>query len=252
MGVDEEVSKVIEATPLIIKSRKTPIDLDRQDSVNDKLPPPIAPVILKQPDKKQEDTGSSEDTCGHYMQNLQLQPVAPLLEEDTKSKLKLHFTPPTEDTDNASTDHPNSNSESCKDLTPDDALNSISRVNYDIDFSDMSGENSVADDLSPENMKEAGKENPLIPPSVPLVLNDETIMDENELPPEELPSPIKPTCSKYLGFSTQGCQIPSIPCNTGDLSLLASPNARSRGSHDENDDEDKVLRVVSGVLDKLF
>ena len=48
------------------------------------------------------------------------------------------------------------------------------------------------------------------------------LLDDMQCSDENLPSPLKPIASlqdDYHGFSLQGSTIPTIPCNTGDLSF---------------------------------
>lgn len=233
--------------------------------------------------------------------------------EDSKSKLKLELTPcvQIDPEDNDTTNEclaPTSEVQNMNCLTPDDCQNSISRINYDIDFSDISGDNSIAEDLTPEPQRSPGfipdpfsplgtsctiAQTPLEPSNASLgessfphqtikpkddfVLpfleestKEETILDKKEQTPlENLPSPLKPSTSGYTGFSKQGWQIPSIPCNTGDNNSLnfdqSQPVAHSSMIESTHDDanvekeqsrsEDKVVKVLGGVLetfDKLF
>lgn len=53
----------------------------------------------------------------------------------------------------------------------------------------------------------------------------DSLLDESQASSVNLPSPLKPVCparEDYHGFSIQGTNIPTIPCNTGDLSLNVS------------------------------
>lgn len=133
--------------------------------------------------------------------------------------------------------------------TPDESfLMGLSNINYDIEFSDVSGENSINEDPSPvkknfplrdpfspvDNNTFLITQEPLKPLNVnkPSTSNNNSELLENIVDPsnnnslidnigaetpENLPSPIKP---EYTGFSRQGWQIPSIPCHTGDYSSL--------------------------------
>ena len=148
--------------------------------------------------------------------------------------------------------------ESLEGATPDDQNSlSLSKINYDIDFSDLSGENSVAE-LTPEKRKSPSftpdpfspvgssctiTQVPLVPSQVesdfvlPFVEGEkagEETMLEKEDEAANLPSPIKPMTSQYSGFSKQGWQIPSIPCITGDLasSNASQSNSQASTSHD--------------------
>lgn len=142
-------------------------------------------------------------------------------------------------------------------------------MNYDIDFSDLSADNSMAEALTPEKrcsptpsftpdpFSPVGSsctitQQPLIPSSVPLQIttepkkpkddfvlpfledlpkdqNEETLLDKTESTPTiNLPPPLNPTKTEYLGFSKQGSKIPSIPCNTGDFHSLGAEPGTSR------------------------
>lgn len=223
----KSVDEVLERTPLIIKPRKFPLKLEMQPQ-------------------------SSHE--GHFLQNLQLQTVD--FRGDSKSKMKLELTPCVK-IDSGGT----SGAEMKRSNSPDDGQNnSISKINYDIDFSDISADNSIAEDLTPDMKRSSSftpdpfsplgpscpiTQPPLIPsaasvdstprrpsrtPKDDFVLpfveesisatTNETIIDKDETLVDTLPTPLKPTTSEYLGFSKQGWQIPNIPCNTGDYSSL--------------------------------
>ncbi|XP_060529314.1 rab5 GDP/GTP exchange factor isoform X2 [Cylas formicarius] len=150
-------------------------------------------------------------------------------------------------------------------MTPDDNSSlGLSKINYDIDLSDLSADNSIADLLTPEKRSSPTPsftpdpfsplatscnitESPLMPSSAPIqiavdvktttkedfvlpflqdipdVKSEETLIDRiDETPIINLPLPLNPSKPEYSGFSTQGWQIPSIPCNTGDLHSLDS------------------------------
>lgn len=238
-------------TPLIIKPRKTPIDLDRQDSVNENLPPPIVPTIVA---ASNEPKPESTVFPNYYQQNLQLHPFG-ITTEKQKEVMQLDVTPCVSDKPSGELTTQNRNWDI---LTPDDAqINflGLSNVNYDIDFSDLSADNSVADELTPEKHKSLTctpdpfspvgsfcniTQTPLIPSSaaMPAIRNNtefdllsldnepETILDKQEAAAASLPSPLQPTTSQYSGFSKQGFQIPSIPCHTGDYSSLSLEDTR--------------------------
>lgn len=158
-------------------------------------------------------------------------------------------------------------------ITPDEnSFLGLSKVNYDIDYSDFSADNSMAEALTPEKRCSPSPsftldpfspigpscpvtQEPLIPSSVPLQIsvqkdvvkprddfvlpfledlprNDaqETLLDKIEATPTiHLPPPLNPIKPEYTGFSKQGSQIPSIPCNTGDFhSLECEPSSSNR------------------------
>lgn len=113
--------------------------------------------------------------------------------------------------------------------TPDDmfatqeSLNfvqGLTSVNYDIDLSDTSADNSCAEDIPAAD----GCKSSAVFPLEAKCIEDLTpsLLDTTESPTGVLlPSPIKPVCpGEYQGFAAQGWQIPSIPCETGDMPSL--------------------------------
>lgn len=103
--------------------------------------------------------------------------------------------------------------------TPDDYqsisfTHGLTNINYDFDLSDLSGENSVADEFDPLIKKE----------KLSLNTNEMTgsLMDAGDSPNEVLlPSPIKPVMADDCsGLLLQGVEIPTIVCQTGDYSSL--------------------------------
>lgn len=113
--ITKSVDEVLDRTPLIIKPRKFPLSLETQPLVSDL---------------------AGQSSHGHYLQNLQLQTVDLLGE--SKSKMKLDLTPCVRVENVAASSDNNAHSDS------------ISKINYDIDFSDGSADNSIAEELTPE------------------------------------------------------------------------------------------------------
>lgn len=262
---------MLERTPLIIKPRKIPITLDAQNSMEDNLlPPPIQPNVST--------SQVTTEERGHYLDNLQMHQVDL---DIPKSKLKLELASCVE----AQFLTPLKDKKSIESITPDEGQNSISKINYDIDFSDISAENSLAEELTPEMHRSPNftpdpfspvgtsctiTQEPLVPlkPKEEFVLpfrektaEDETILDKREVTPlESLPSPMKPTTSQYSGFSKQGWQIPNIPCNTGDYSSLnmveggestgaaADDNAKPKDDSRQKESKKKTDDKVVAVL----
>lgn len=123
--------------------------------------------------------------------------------------------------------------------TPDDVfatqeslrfVQGLTSVNYDIDLSDMSADNSCAEDVPAAD----GCKSSVVFPLEAKCIEDLTpsLLDTTESPTgNQLPSPIKPVCSgEYQGFAAQGSQIPSIPCETGDMPSLNSDTCRKMDS----------------------
>lgn len=244
------------------------------------LTPPITPLIIC-PDQSLISIEAGENVAevvldsfepqNFYSQNIQIQPLA--LDDVKNEKLKTETT--SQELKNDREEEEKSpislfkfvfDSQSIDFLvTPDDMINNdslllgLSNVNYDIDVSDISGENSI-DDTSPlrDPFSPVGNspcliaQAPLVPSSViassvtqntiedvastsgtqviqPAIVSEtienssfSSLLEKTDTDsPENLPSPIKPVSnSGYLGFSKQGWQIPSIPCHTGDYSSL--------------------------------
>lgn len=124
---------------------------------------------------------------------------------------------------------PNLNFDSFLDelLTPEEfaSINLVSggltNINYDFDISDMSTENSAAEDIQRSNSMGLSLDefDPLLNESdkcSPVELDTTNLMDGGDSPIETLlPSPLKPTIPAYRGFSA--FDIPSISCQTGDF-----------------------------------
>ncbi|KAJ9597795.1 hypothetical protein L9F63_011403, partial [Diploptera punctata] len=185
--VAKRVATVLSRTPLTLQPRKTPTDIDSENPSCEALPPPIVPQI-----------------------------VTPQLGTDSKISESVAETSSTHDLLSPSPSF--GLSPSMDELTtPDDIyaaqeslsfVQGLTSVNYDIDLSDLSADNSYAEDP---------------PTSLPIETKpvDEgmpSLLDTTESPTGILlPSPIKPMCTgEYQGFAAQGWQIPSIPCDTGD------------------------------------
>lgn len=206
-----------------------------KEEINEKVTSVLerTPLIIKPRKTPEELKLDDTQSQNFYLQNLQ---IGQSNIDETKTKLQLDITPCV--------------SKSPTLETPDEQ-NSLSKINYDIDFSDLSGENSLAE-LTPEKRKSSSyTPDPFSPvgssctitqvPLVPTKPDDfvlpfvETKSDllEKEDERADLPSPIKPMTSQYSGFSKQGWQIPSIPCITGDLGANASQSS-SQASQDKD------------------
>lgn len=326
------MSQVIARTPLILKTRKTPVAIDKDDSICDTLPPPMSPTVKVEVTPIEATVNRtdpadlvelnndlllkevSDSAKSFYAQNLQLQPLVLGDEKEKKQNLSINVETSTEFERSHSTEEINK-SELNENLsqsplfrfstfdsqnfdmlmTPDDIANSsflmgLSNVNYDIEFSDLSAENSFADDHSPDKMNRSlVQKDPFSPvnntdciitqpPLIPSNINNNTATENEEMATslidnveidtsENLPSPIKPVSSEYSGFSTQGWQIPSIPCHTGDYSSLNASTSTNQSATVQNgiadnvnnkeviNNDDGAVRILGGVLetlDKLF
>jgi hypothetical protein len=167
--------------------------------------------------------------------------------------------------------------------TPDDIfaaqeslslVQELTSVNYDIDLSDLSADNSYAEDVPTADELKSSVMLPL--ETKPADDLTPSLLDTTESPTGGLlPSPIKPVCTgEYQGFAAQGCQIPSIPCDTADTQCLqfdtcgAVDSASSQVSvtgkavdsvaddgHSVNKMEETLVQILSGLMttfDTLF
>ncbi|XP_046680458.1 rab5 GDP/GTP exchange factor-like isoform X1 [Homalodisca vitripennis] len=239
--VKKRVKDIITQYPLVVRPRKTvlrglgpsaqPVTLDEEDPACTQLPPPIIPQIV-----------NKTDTLESPMKfPTLLSPISP------EAQLAA---------------------------TPDPTLNTI---NYDFDLSDFSADNSAADDIGDfqpsglHSVETASLQSldfytyhPTEPPSGtepkhsfsvsaalrPVTSTDQTVahtslLDKSESPSDTghaLPSPLKPmpASSEYQGFSTQGWQIQSIPCETGVTPAPAPPKSKSN---------DKIVKALGGLMD---
>ncbi|XP_058462523.1 rab5 GDP/GTP exchange factor [Malaya genurostris] len=136
--------------------------------------------------------------------------------------------------------------------TPDDVavnfIRGIRNINYDFDFSDHSGENSVAEDVGinptaiaksqmstydleefdPLITKEREEKLAPLPLRPPSVASGANLLDEDSPRALLLESPLKPTVAEYQGFSLQGCNIPTITCAAGDMSASCSSGTKGQ------------------------
>ncbi|GLV41929.1 Rabaptin-5-associated exchange factor for Rab5 [Carabus blaptoides fortunei] len=220
--IKEKVAAVLARTPLDLKPRKTPIELDRDDSVSDNLPPPIAPVVMTKITSNDtipivtyndEETKeqSSDNNCepsatkqNFYAQNIQIQPLSLDDKSDKLKESKLYGVhEPKMDDSEAKPEEavelhkiPSTvfrfgtfDSQNFDMLvTPDEIVNDsfllgLSDVNYDIEFSDLSAENSIADDISPEKaVKSPMQRDPFSP-----VGNEACVIAQTPLVPSNAP-----------------------------------------------------------------
>ncbi|XP_055619054.1 rab5 GDP/GTP exchange factor [Toxorhynchites rutilus septentrionalis] len=145
--------------------------------------------------------------------------------------------------------------------TPDELasnfIKGIRNINYDFDFSDHSGDNSVAEELDarasvsapPVSMYDLEEFDPLITKnreeklsSLPLQSTSVNptpagnILDEDSPRALLLESPIKPIMAEYKGFSVQGCNIPTITCAAGDMGAFSvSPKGQPQKQQQQSD-----------------
>ncbi|KAG8222221.1 hypothetical protein J437_LFUL001419 [Ladona fulva] len=177
--IAEEVTSIIEKTPLIIKPSRAPTQLDSEDPSTDQLPSPIVPQVIAPP-------VALDDVMQTMAESSNPAPWNPV---------------------------------SCFDFA--DQEDSLKLVNYDIE---LPGDNSPLSQCEdPSQLNIAEEDNPLL-------LGDMTgsILDESESPTtgDLLPSPLKPTAPTSLpstgGITPLGWNIPSIPCETGEVGTCMS------------------------------
>lgn len=155
--INEKVTTVLERTPLVIKPRKSPLPITKENLF---IPPsPIIPKVVSEPVTSSEEIKKSPN---YYLQNLSMSQINIL--DSTKNKLQLNITPcinipnTSQVKTSQSTDFlspsPAHENKSMDSLTPDDnSYLGLSKINYDIDFSDISAENSIAEELTPDKRK---------------------------------------------------------------------------------------------------
>ncbi|XP_066142977.1 rab5 GDP/GTP exchange factor isoform X1 [Euwallacea fornicatus] len=250
--ITSEVVSVLDSTPLVVKPRKSPLPLSQDCK-------PSTGSLMANVALAIQSTGQNKDKA---KLNLDITPCISLQLHQNEELDPLKKVPSMEHlspfNDNLSLDG----------LTPEDnSILGLSKVNYDIDFSDISGENSMAEALTPEKRSSPLRsftpdpfspmgtactisQEPLIPSTVPLQIPDVIavkVKDDFMLPfLEDLPKEEReetlldqiestPTINlppplnptKYTGFSKQGSKIPSIPCNTGEFHSLEAEPSTS-------------------------
>uniref|UniRef100_A0A069DW96 Putative vacuolar sorting protein 9 n=1 Tax=Panstrongylus megistus TaxID=65343 RepID=A0A069DW96_9HEMI len=211
-----KVEQLREEVPLILRPIRKPTDLDADDPHLPDLPPPLSPQIVT--NKTVRDEKKSIDI-------------------ESPESPEWHIT-----------------------SMPDQTLTSVT---YDFDLSDLSGgETSICEDLGSSVFQslETGSVHsldltayhPTIPPlNKGLRLPDEfSLLDTEESPNSHLtlPPPLKPQPTPtYHGFSSQGWQIPSIPCDTGATHLNFDTNSNS----EDNKKEDKNAKLLGNNMDNM-
>ncbi|XP_018573285.1 rab5 GDP/GTP exchange factor isoform X1 [Anoplophora glabripennis] len=155
--INEKVISVLEATPLVIKPRKSPLLIAKENLIIS--PPPLVPKVVNESVTTSEEIKKSPN---YYLQNLSMSQINIL--DSTKNKLQLNITPcisipntsqvQTSQTTDFLSPSPAHENKSMDSLTPDDnSYLGLSKINYDIDFSDISAENSIAEELASEKQK---------------------------------------------------------------------------------------------------
>ncbi|XP_049776656.1 rab5 GDP/GTP exchange factor [Schistocerca cancellata] len=240
--VTVKVEAVLARTPLKIRPRKTPTNIDSDDPTCQALPPPITPQVVA---LKTELPKKTDETQCLTDKKLPIQEAELFLTDSIPASTSYDY---------LSSPSPGFGfSDGLNGLaTPDEIfaaqeslsfVQGLASVNYDIDISDLSTENSCADDPVSRTSPKADVTLPI--ETKPVDESASSLLDSTESPTGGLlPSPIKPVLTaEYHGFSSQGPQIPSIPCDTGDTmvvlpepqSLAASNTAREVLSPVRND-----------------
>ncbi|KAK6625185.1 hypothetical protein RUM43_005476 [Polyplax serrata] len=184
--VEAATTAVLERTPLEVRPRKPMTNLDYEDPKVKELPSPITPEIVFQ--EKPETRLKEELTagCNFFAETLKLS-------EDMDFSLN--------------------ESRSMDDLK-------LKYVNYDIDLSDLSTDNSSVEEDSkcsviPPVPEQMGRTPNTSGHQLNLNMTAETsLLDSTDSPTSNpwLPSPLKPTQTLFFPNT---CDIPSIPCNVG-------------------------------------
>ncbi|PSN33591.1 hypothetical protein C0J52_23008 [Blattella germanica] len=257
--IARRVAAVLARTPLTIQPRKTPTDIDSENPSCEALPPPIVPqIVAPQLGLDLSDIKSLES------------------KEDKQSDITNSTLPLSSSHDFLSPSPSFGFSHSLDELTtPDDIfaaqeslsfVQGLTSVNYDIDLSDISADNSYAEEAAPSAaVVKSSVSLPL--EAKPVEDGTPSLLDTTESPTGVLlPSPIKPVCTgEYQGFSAQGWQIPSIPCDTGDtqahgeatVSLTSEKKDSSQVSEEHSNTangrskkqmEEVLVSALSGIM----
>ncbi|XP_026829022.1 rab5 GDP/GTP exchange factor [Ooceraea biroi] len=173
--IKEDVSKVIERTPLLIShSQRVPTNLDSEDVESYQLPPPIIPQIYPHSIGDNLNNGVMTDLSNDLMRTS-------LVEDSVTPSPTFDF--PSFIADDS--------------LEVSKAEDETSLISLDAQSDLASGETQ----LFKKHMTDS-------------------LMDESPTPETNLPPALKPISSEdYHGFTIQGSNIPTIPCNTGDSSI---------------------------------
>ncbi|KAK9496823.1 hypothetical protein O3M35_012952 [Rhynocoris fuscipes] len=200
----EKVDQLREDVPLELRPIREPTNLDAENPDIPDLPPPLSPQVV---------TIANKDDEKKSLDNIE-SPESP----------EWHIT-----------------------SMPDQTLTA---VNYDFDLSDLSGgETSICEDLGSNvfHSMDTGSVqsldlNSYQPTVLPAQINkgspflkEYSLLDTDESPDSHLslPPPLKPQPTPtYHGFSAQGWQIPSIPCDTGATHL----NFDNKSTDNEKDE----------------
>ncbi|KAL7644123.1 UNVERIFIED_CONTAM: hypothetical protein RMT77_004946 [Armadillidium vulgare] len=265
----QEVDKVLERTPLIIRPRKA--NIDDNDPAQELLPPPLMPQSLKTEEKHQEShDGSSSlilpfDGLKTPEQMLDSGTATPLLSSDiVAAQESLNFLQGLEASyvDSFSGDLDSLQGTSDPFLQQDALLNtSYNSQSFDpfasLDSSFSSDKNSR--NTSVMEVRENEDYSPL-----------SSSIRQSNISPSFRRSPQFDGTPAYTGFSAQGERIPSIPCVTGFSHYAAAPldplsppldgpathlppplvpisNTDSRNCKKTDDTSDKLGNVVSGI-----
>jgi len=170
--IRDDVSKVIERTPLLIShSQRVPTNLDSDDIESYQLPPPIIPQIYPH---------SIDNMNGGVMTDLSSDLMRTSLVEDS--------------------------------VTPSPTFDFPSFI------ADDSLEVSKGEDET--SLISLDTQSDLAPGEAQLFKKHMTDSLLDDCPEASLPPVLKPISSDdYHGFTIQGSNIPTIPCNTGDSSI---------------------------------
>lgn len=105
-----------------------------------------------------------------------------------------------------------------------DYQSGLTNINYDFDLSDLSGENSIAENIENLPFTKVIEMDPFGENSAQDKKNGNTSILDTDSPNQKvLPSPLKPTVQEYKGFSH--FNIPTIACNKGSDFINHKTNA---------------------------
>lgn len=201
----ENVSSVIERTPLLIShSQRVPTNLDSEDVESYQLPPPIIPQVCTRKLRFLSPDRTSQDVC--YLKNVR--------------QIYPHANGESSNNNGIMTDL---SSDLMRTSLVEDSVTPSPTFDFPSFIGDDSLEVSRGEDET--SLISLDTQSDLAPGEIPLFKKHTTdsLMDECLTPETSLPPALKPiNCEDYHGFTIQGSNIPTIPCNTGDSSKAST------------------------------
>nr|XP_018916827.1 PREDICTED: rab5 GDP/GTP exchange factor [Bemisia tabaci] len=231
-----KAEKITQERPLVLKPTKVPTALDADDPKVQELPPPIIPFVVS--GKETTLSGNDDSPFGTetiVKSSLLTKPLSPVSPSSNlpsttadETLTNVHYDFDLSDISTSETDEnlggyqalkaPASHHSSDIHSIDTESMQSFD-LNYSIDSATNTDRNSV-DSLSINESKRPLLSSPVSDEVVTTnPKSSVSLLDETQSPSETglaLQSPLQPVPTvDYQGFSVQGWQIPSIPCETG-------------------------------------